>query len=236
MIRPDFYLRSSIGGRENNEDACLAKSRFKRHLFIVADGLGGHKDGQIASRTAVNSIADFLWKNKKSEVTEAIEIANEAVKAAQEAHNSRMKTTVAVAYYNGDQAFLAHVGDTRIYAFSNGKISFRTVDHSASQLAVFSGEITEDQIRGHEDRNLLIRTVGAADTVKADVTVAINSQFDALLLCTDGFWEYVLENEMEETLARSKSAKAWVNAMTEIHSSRAPSDCDNNTALAVIFR
>lgn len=235
MKRPDFYLRSSIGGRENNEDACLAKSKWRRHLFIVADGLGGHKDGQIASRTAVNSIADFLWKNKKGEINEAIEFANEAVKAKQESHGSRMKTTVAVAYFNGGQAVLAHVGDTRIYGFSNGKIVFRTVDHSASQLAVFAGEITDSEIRGHADRNLLIRTIGAADTIKADVTVTSDSQFDAFLLCTDGFWEYVIENEMEETLAQSKSAKAWVNAMAEIHASRAPSDCDNNSALAVII-
>ena len=236
MKRPDFYLHSSIGGRENNEDACLAKSKCKRHLFVVADGLGGHKDGQIASRTAVNAIADFLWQSAKNEITDAIEIASEAVRAEQEKHSSRMKTTVAAAYYNGDQLVFAHVGDTRIYAFSNGKIVFLTVDHSASQLAVFAGEITEAEIRGHVDRNLLIRTIGAKDAAKADVTVATDTQYDALLLCTDGFWEYVLENEMEETLAQSRSAKDWIKAMTEIHASRAPSDCDNNSAIAVIAR
>ena len=236
MKRPDFALHSSVGGRENNEDVCFAKSKGKRHLFVVADGLGGHKDGHIASRAAAEAVISFLSENPDSEITEAIDFANRAVKEQQEKHNSRMKTTVAVAYINEDKTVLAHVGDTRIYAFLNGEIVFRTLDHSASQLAVFAGEITDDRIRGHVDRNLLIRTVGGNDTAKADVTVADDSQYDALLLCTDGYWEYVLESEMEETLGRCKSAKDWIRAMNEIHARRAPSDCDNNSALAAIKR
>ncbi len=226
-----FY--TDVGGRKNNEDSVLCESLGGLGLFIVADGLGGHNDGEVASQTATQALRNFMATNPQSDVISAVAYANNAVLQKQEELNSKMKTTLAFAVTGEKETVVAHVGDSRIYAFLGGKIVFMSRDHSASQLAVTVGEITADQIRQHADRNVLTRALGATETVKPDITVLKNSDFDALLLCSDGFWEYVLENEMENAAQCSATAKEWLGKMNAIRLSRAPENCDNNTAIAV---
>ena len=234
MKELDTAFCSEVGGRKNNEDSFLAKKNGDSYIFIVADGLGGHGDGEIASRAAVDAIERHLLSDADKDVTQAIRFANETVMAKQREADSKMKTTVALALIENNQTIISNVGDTRIYAFKNGKIVFQSIDHSASQLAVFAGEITKEEIRGHVDRNILVRCLGSNENLKVDATLLDSSQYDALLLCSDGFWEYVLEYEMEKTLALSQSAKDWLDAMRLCRTARAPMDCDNFTAVAVI--
>lgn len=231
----DFAFYSDVGGRANNEDSYLSKKISNGYLFIVADGLGGHDDGEMASYSAVNSIKEYLVNNEVGSVSEAICFANEKVVEMQAKHSSKMKTTIALAYVTESKVVIAHVGDSRIYAFKNGRIVHQTVDHSASQLAVSVGEIRPEDIRNHEDRNVLLRALGAGDNVKVEITELVNNDFDALLLCSDGFWEYVLETEMESELISSKSADKWLYKMRAIQLNRAPEKCDNNTAIAVML-
>ncbi len=235
MKELDFAVYSDVGGRSNNEDYYLAKTVNDSHLFIVADGLGGHGDGEIASRAAVEAIEKHLSADPSNDIIKAIEFANDTVIAKQQESDSKMKTTVALAQVGDCETVIANVGDTRIYAFQNGKLVYQSVDHSASQLAVFAGEISLDEIRGHVDRNVLIRAIGATENVKVDASVIDNSQFDTLLLCTDGFWEYVLETEMEDTLQSSASADKWLCKMCSIRQERAPKNCDNNTAIVIML-
>ena len=234
MQELDFAFYSDVGGRANNEDAFLAKKISKGYLFIVADGLGGHSDGEVASCSAVNAIKDYMVNNDSENVAEAIYQANNTVLDLQEKHSSKMKTTIALAYVNETKTVIAHVGDSRVYAFKNGKIVHQTVDHSASQLAVSVGEIRPEDIRHHEDRNVLLRALGANDNVKVEITEIRTDAFDALLLCSDGFWEYVLESEMESELMFSKAADKWLYKLRSIQLQRAPERCDNNTAIAVL--
>lgn len=231
----DFAFYSDVGGRTNNEDSYLSKKISSGYLFIVADGLGGHDDGEMASNSAVNSIKEYLANDECGSVSEAICFANDKVVRMQEKHSSKMKTTIALAYVTESKVVIAHVGDSRVYAFKNGKIVHQTVDHSASQLAVSVGEIRPEDIRNHEDRNVLLRALGASDNVRAEVAEIEIGDFDALLLCSDGFWEYVLETEMESELACSKSADKWLYKMRAIQLNRAPERCDNNTAIAVML-
>lgn len=231
----DFAFYSDVGGRTNNEDSYLSKKISSGYLFIVADGLGGHDDGEMASYSAVNSIKEYLANDECGSVSEAICFANDKVVGMQEKHSSKMKTTIALAYVTESKVIIAHVGDSRVYAFKNGKIVHQTVDHSASQLAVSVGEICPEDIRNHEDRNVLLRALGASENVKVEVTEIEIHDFDALLLCSDGFWEYVLETEMESELACSKSADKWLYKMRAIQLNRAPERCDNNTAIAVML-
>lgn len=231
----DFAFYSDVGGRANNEDSYLSKKISNGYLFIVADGLGGHDDGEMASYSAVNSIKEYLVNNEVGNVSEAICFANDKVVEMQAKHSSKMKTTIALVYVTESKAIIAHVGDSRVYAFKDGSIVHQTVDHSASQLAVSVGEIRPEDIRNHEDRNVLLRALGASDNVKVEVAEIGINDFDALLLCSDGFWEYVLETEMESELMCSKSADKWLYKMRAIQLNRAPERCDNNTAIAVML-
>ena len=230
----DFAFYSDLGGRANNEDAYLAKKLSDGYVFVVADGLGGHDDGEMASTVAVNSLKEFMVRNENKNISEAVSFANRAVLEQQEKLFSKMKTTIALAYVTDKKTVIAHVGDSRVYAFKNGKIVHQTIDHSASQLAVSAGEIRPEEIRHHSDRNVLLRALGAGESVKVELTEISSVDFDALLLCSDGFWEYVLEEEMEAELCKSKAADKWLYKLRAIQLSRAPQKCDNNTAITVM--
>lgn len=233
MTEYDFAFYSDVGERSNNEDAYIAKKIGEDYLFIVADGLGGHEDGEKASRAAVDAVKEYVLKHGGDHLGRAVEFANDIVLSAQRQTDSKMKTTIAVAYVKTDKTFFAHVGDTRIYAFQNGRIVFQTTDHSVSQIAVSMGEIKAEDIRGHSDRNMLTRALGAAETVRADVTELAGEAYDSILLCSDGFWEYVLESQMCEALGAGAAADLWLLKMRQAQLDRAPEKCDNNTAIAV---
>lgn len=235
MQELDFAFYSDVGGRSNNEDAYLAKKIKNGYLFIVADGLGGHDDGEMASYSAVNAVKDYMVNYDSENVIEAISFANNVVLDKQAKLSSKMKTTIALAYVTEEKTIIAHVGDSRVYAFKDGKIVHQTVDHSASQLAVSVGEITPSEIRNHADRNVLLRALGASENVKVATSELRNGEYDALLICSDGFWEYVFEDEMESARSNSNAADKWLYKMRALQLSRAPQKCDNNTAVAVVL-
>ena len=145
-----------------------------------------------------------------------------------------MKTTITFLAVNGMKAAWAHVGDSRIYHFLDGRLVSRTRDHSASQIAVMLGTITEDQIRFHEDRNRVYRALGQDGELKVDTHFEpLRPGRHAFLLCTDGFWEYVYEEEMAEDLAAAASPEDWLARMRARLAARVPDNNDNNTAAAV---
>ena len=147
-----------------------------------------------------------------------------------------MKTTVVLAYVANEKIVFAHVGDSRAYAFKDKAIIYQSIDHSASQMAVSIGEITADQIRNHEDRNVLTRALGVAENVKVDVVTLPCNQVDAMILCTDGFWEYVYEEDMIKTLSTSKNPDVWLYKMREVLCRNIPLGNDNNTAIIIMKR
>ena len=110
---------------------------------------------------------------------------------------------------------------------------FRSKDHSASQIAVYMGEITVDQIRFHEDRNRVLRALGQADALTVEAGwETLRPGRHAFLLCSDGFWEYVLEDEMAADLVRAVDPLDWLARMRSRLIARVPPDNDNNTAAA----
>jgi len=228
---------TNLGGREVNEDSCGTMTQENRVCAVVADGLGGHGGGDIASSTAVDVVLE-LW-SKAEIINEAIldqwfQFINEKVYEMQ-TNVCAMKTTLAVMVCENAEVLLAHVGDTRIYHFVDGRIASQTFDHSVSQMAVLSGEITQDEIRHHVDRNKLLRAIGKNDEIQVEISPRINVSKGqhAFLLCTDGFWEYVVEEEMEQLLREAKCPEEWLASMAELLQSRVPEGNDNNTAVAV---
>ena len=240
-MRMDIASYSNIGGRSVNEDSSLLKTYGKGLIAAVADGLGGHGGGDIASSRALarlDELAGEIFPQTEEEFQKICRALNDAVLEAQTDHR-RMKTTLAMAAVCGDSLSCVHIGDSRIYYFRGKQIRYQSTDHSVSQLAVFSGEITSDQIRYHEDRSRLLRSVGSEEAAAPDIRLFEHAILpgDAILLCSDGFWEYVLEKEMLRTLAWTRNAESWLRAMIRFVKKRTRGiDNDNNTAVVIRFQ
>lgn len=231
---------SGLGGRPENEDSCNYVTNKGKLCAVVADGLGGEGKGGLASHTAMDAVLDSFKEkpaDSPSDMSAWFSLANEKVMDMQ-TPECAMKTTLVVLQISKTVAMWGHVGDTRLYHFVDGAYAERTFDHSVSQMAVLRGEIKEEDIRGHVDRNRLLKAIGRDEGITAElseITDLTDGAKHAFLLCTDGFWEYVLENEMEDTLRNAGSAKEWIDEMLGILKSRAKPDHDNNTAIAVII-
>ena len=126
---------------------------------------------------------------------------------------------------------MAHIGDTRIYEIKNGKILYRSKDHSLAQIAVERGEITSDQISTHRDQNKLLRVLGSDYFIDADISTDFFPLLpgDGFVVCTDGIWEYVTDKEIEELFENSTTSCEKLNKMINIHDKRADEYCDNYT-------
>lgn len=225
------------GGKAINDDTARVLEENGTYVF-VGDGLGGYAGGQQASQAAAEAMMAFSASITDMEDREAFAdaaaAADEAVCALQERTGGSMKTTLTYLAVKDGMARWMHVGDTRLYRFRGGRIISQTRDHSVSQMAVMMGEITPDQIRFHEDRNRILRALGAQNARPEISRPEPVEPGDAFLLCTDGFWEFVYEAEMEELLRSASGPAQWLHDMEQLLKTRIPAGTDNYTAAAVI--
>ena len=232
MIATASY--TDTGGRPHNEDTVRLAWQKGGLCLVVADGLGGHGGGGLASAAAAEVICGG-WDGQVSE--EALARLNQQAHQRVLSLQTRacaMKTTVTALEADGRQAAWAHAGDSRIYHFVNGTLVFQSRDHSASQIAVMLGTITPDQIRFHVDRSRVYRALGQDGELKVESHgEALAPGHHAFLLCSDGFWEYAYEEEMAEDLAAAASPEDWLARMRARLAARVPDNNDNNTAAAV---
>lgn len=226
---------SDKGTRDINEDCVGIKEKNGRLVAVVADGLGGQGGGNIASQIAVHYLCDFLSSNGQSELHNRFEMANEAILSKQKTGIKMMSTAVAF-YVEKNQALWAHIGDSRLYHFYNGKLLMQTYDHSVSQMAVYRGDITQEKVRFHEDRNRILRALGGDEETREEQNcIILDPGFHAFLLCTDGFWEYVHEREMEETLSDAPTPEEWIVKMCNLLSQKEATERDNFTVAAIFY-
>ena len=232
-----FY--TDKGGRKVNEDSIAFESRGSSFCAILADGLGGQGNGDVASQTTVKTLSgQFLSAGSAApeDITRYFNAANDAVLAINHGKNHTLSTAVAL-FYDGRRIVWAHVGDSRLYHFAGGKLADHTLDHSVPQMAVMLGDIGESGIRFHPDRNRILRAVGSTEEIKTSVQALEDPAKGqhAFLLCSDGFWEYVFEAEMDYELSKARTAQQWLDGMKRIRDSRAPQDADNNSAITVFL-
>lgn len=232
---------SRPGGRTVNEDDVRSSVKSDTQgCWVVADGLGGHGGGDVASKIVVESIIN-AYENKPefsaAQMENMLLLAHQTILQVQQGADriSAMRSTAVVLMLQGSQAWWAHVGDSRLYHFSQGLKVHQTQDHSVPQVMVDAGDIGYDEIRQHEDRNRLTRSLGNNGKLR---TTVLNrpleiGEGDAFLMCTDGFWEFVTEEEMEATLAVSASPVDWLTQMEVILLRKATLKHDNYTAAAV---
>lgn len=201
---------------------------------VLADGLGGHGGGKTASSAAAQLITG-CWEGGAAPdvLRELAGKAHQKVLSLQ-TPSCQMKTTAVILALEPGRFGWAYAGDSRLYHFDNGRLVWQSRDHSASQIAVLLGQITPDQIRFHEDRSRIYRALGQVDGGEVDTGEGeLGPGRHAFLLCSDGFWEYVCEHEMERELAASATPQQWLDRMRALLRYRVPADNDNNSAAAV---
>ena len=179
------------------------------NLFVVADGMGGHNAGDFASSHAVEILVDEIRKdadyNPVKVIRHAIETANtEIIEQAQKDEGLRgMGTTMVVSTIVGQYAYVANVGDSRLYVVQ-GQIQQITKDHSLVQEMVRLGEISPEEARNHRDKNIITRALGAEKTVDIDFFDLKLEAGDTILMCSDGLSNMVDDRKMEEIILDSE--------------------------------
>lgn len=230
------YGYTNRGGRPHNEDRICWAAEENSRVFVVADGLGGHSRGEVASALAAAAL--FRGCRERQEMDrEAMEQifreANEAVLEGQKTPGQEeMRTTAVALDLRGDRAVWGHTGDSRLYHFSGGRQAFVTGDHSVTYKKFQAGEITAMDIYHDDDRSSLLRVLGKPNA-KGDSGEAAVRGGDAFLLCTDGFWEYVYQEEMLVDWLKSTTPEQWVELMLLRHIRRTPPGNDNFSVIAV---
>jgi serine/threonine protein phosphatase PrpC len=242
------FLTAQLGNkqqRQHNEDFGAYHWQDGLGCWVVADGLGGHRGGEIASQLAVTSLLQAFKTQPELSVPALQGYLTQAQAALhqrqlEEPRLAEMRTTLVVLVADEKAALWAHVGDSRLYHFRQGKVLFQTKDHSVPQALANAGEISPTAIRFHEDRHRLLRALGQEEGCRPTILpAAVSLQAgDAFLLCTDGFWELVLESEMEEALAGADDPHAWLDGMLQYLTDRSQADpkqnYDNYTAMAIM--
>lgn len=238
--------------RKGNEDSVSVNPEHK--LFVVADGMGGHAAGEVASRIAVDAIEEFIRATGGDEeitwpfgLDESISYDGNRLKTAVRSANRKvleitrekseyegMATTVAAVLVDGARANLAHVGDSRIYLFHGGVLSQLTSDHSWVNEQIQSGIISAEQARSHPLRNVVTRALGGRADLQVDVQCRDMEPGDVLLLCSDGLTSMLPDEEIGSVVKEAegdlkKAARDLVDA------ANARGGEDNITALLIKF-
>lgn len=231
--------RTDVGiVRSGNEDNYLMMA--DRGLFIVADGMGGHAAGEVASEMAVRLIArevGSLRGLKDDDVAErlrhAVRVANDAIFARTLAeHDKRgMGTTATAMVLLPGRFLIGHVGDSRAYLLREGKLFQVTRDHSYVQEQVDAGLLTPEQARVHPYANVITRCVGASTEVEADIYVGQLRPNDIVLLASDGLTGMLEDEHLEKILATEGGPERWVDRL--INDANRRGGLDNITAIVV---
>ncbi len=214
--------------REGNEDSYLVEEP----LFVIADGMGGHRGGEVASRLAVETIG-ALFRRGEGALAEQVQEANRAVfeRSSLDRAVAGMGTTVTAALVERDRARLAHVGDSRAYLFRRGEMRMLTEDHTLVHRMVQQGEITEAEAERHPQRSVVTRAVGMERSIPVDEIVIDLEPGDRLLICSDGLTSMVDDGTIGRILADQpdpqRAAEALVRAANE------GGGVDNTTVIVV---
>lgn len=207
--------------RKANEDKYLTDQN--RGLFAVADGMGGHEAGERASTIAIKTLDAFLTKDlinsKKGEsLCDVIQKANELIYQESQLKNgcSGMGTTITTALFLDNRLYIAHIGDSRAYLIRDNSISLLTKDHSLVGELLRHGELTEKEASNHPHRNILTRALGTEPKVEIDLNEFEIVSGDRLLLCTDGLYNLVSDQEIiSEIATNGNNMKKTVNQLVK---------------------
>ena len=239
-LKPVSGKASDIGlVRSVNEDSLIAfeftKIQESRGVpigfYVVADGMGGHKAGEIASRTVNKIITEkvlnaevipgLAFATRKldetpgSVLTAAVKEANRILYNLARSQGNDMGTTLTTALLIGGTATIANVGDSRTYLWRNGVLRQVTRDHSLVASLVQAGMLKPEEVRGHPQRSQIYRTLGTRPEVEVDIFVETLQRGDRLILCSDGLWEMVPDAEIARAVGQPRSPQEICRALIQ---------------------
>ncbi len=230
--------------RSHNEDAFAAV--LDAQVYIVADGVGGNNAGEVASRTAIRTVVEqvelhpFTDHGNEEAIGayfgHCLDLANESVKAMGEnkPQNSGLATTMVICYIEEETAYFINVGDSRGYLYRDGELTRITEDHSYVHTLVRMGVLTEEEARHHKRGNVITRAVGAEDTISGDLYPVELEEDDLILLCTDGLYGEVSEEEMGEIMGLDADLQELSDAL--VRAANAGGGRDNITAVLIRYQ
>lgn len=215
---------SDIGNfRKLNEDfvGCIEEKAYR--CYIVADGMGGHNGGEIASSTAVQYITDTINNSGETDdidnlIRKTIDEANKEIYelARQKEALNGMGTTLTLCLVKGNMMKVANIGDSSCFILKDKKVEKVTKDHSLVQELIDSGSITEEEGKKHPNKNIITRALGTKLDVKVDIFNVSLSEVEKVLLCTDGLSNSVSKDEMEEVLCKYDNNQKSCEELIEI--------------------
>lgn len=238
----EILTLSKPGGRLVNEDACGIWSSDLACFCVLSDGAGGHGGGDVASKLVVKQALEWFRTHpvcSSETIAAAILSANESI-IEEQSRDSRltdMRATALVLAIDTwhDVACWGHLGDSRLYCFRQNRIIAQTLDHSVVQSMVDAGYMKAQDLRAAPERSRLLAALGDEDNFEPrieSIGFALQDR-DIFLLCTDGFWEYLEEHEMEDMLAASDSCEHWLKSMEDLIIARGSVTQDNYTAIVI---
>jgi PPM family protein phosphatase len=228
--------------RNHNEDSLLLLP--EQSLFCVADGMGGHSSGEIASGIAVEELGEFFkmtskdqdatWPYKmdktrnydENRLATAVKLANVRIfeKASNDQKFKGMGTTIVTLHFAQNFAYVAHVGDSRVYHFRAGKLVQVTEDHSLLNDYLKAKKLTPEEIEAFPHKNVIVRALGMKDTVIVDVTRVEPQDGDVFLLCSDGLSGMVSDPLIQETLAKTKDLQVAASQLIDLANANGGND------------
>jgi serine/threonine protein phosphatase PrpC len=216
--------------REGNEDSFLVLAP----LYAVADGMGGHRGGEVASSLALETVQG-MFERKEGSLADQVVEANRAVfdRSQNDRSVSGMGTTLTAALVDGSRVHLVHVGDSRAYLLRGGELAQLTEDHTLVHRMVMEGEISQEEAETHPHRSILTRALGVDQSVQVDESDVETAAGDRLLLCTDGLTGMVPEGQIREILLESADPQEAVEKLVKV-ANRA-GGIDNITAVILDF-
>jgi PPM family protein phosphatase len=243
-MRFSIYQQSLVGARRNNQDRVAYSYSKDALLLTVADGMGGHIKGEVAAEITVSLLVERFQRNARTIIKNPYEFLSETLHAAHQAifeyaeenglSESPRTTIVACVIQNG-KAYWAHVGDSRLYFFRNGKIIARTNDHSRVQQMLDAGLITQEQAAKHPERNRIYNCLGGPQLplvwLANPVPVAVG---DTIMLSSDGFWAHLPEEEIGSAIAK-QSIVDCLPGLMQVAEKRGGKKADNLTLVAMTW-
>lgn len=234
MPQPEFQLATAsavdIGGRSEQQDRVAVIRVGDNWLLALADGMGGHENGSHAAQAVIDVAIDAMNDPAPSDATQLLlDIAsrsNDRIMAMAEESGCESGSTCVLLHLIRRRATWAHVGDSRLYQFSRGRLMARTLDHSVVELHRLKGRINEDEMRNHPDRNRVLEALGVSPQPEIETGGKILEADDAFLICSDGLWENC-ENEQLEFAVGAANLQDALADLVEKASERGGADCDN---------
>ena len=233
----DIFLYTARGGRDDNEDFIGYASTDEGVVAALSDGVGGVCGGDIASRTVVDTIIvePYEAEDDAQWLSERMRLADKRVKDEQKRLNNRMLSTVVALRVMDGKAVWAHAGDSRLYYIHDSAIAEVTADHTVAFKKYMAGQIRRGDIVADEDRNSLLNAVGSEGEPRFDIGSADVTEGDAFLLCSDGVWAKLQDQEVLFDYLKADSAERWAELVLLRVIDRTEGQGDNVSIITVMI-